>query len=87
MRYLVAAMLLTFPAHAQHYIVLDKAQAEEVRGPSDVVPWRALDPIAVDDGSFVLGEEVLEDKAHEKHRDMLAKLPVVKDVKFKASEE
>lgn len=53
-------------------LLLDADQAEKVRGRSPKDNGRALDPIALKDGRFFLGLEVLEDPAHEDVRPFLA---------------
>lgn len=46
------------------FIVLTAEQAAAVRGVSPVAPWAAIEPIALDDGNYILNEEVLTDPAH-----------------------
>ena len=55
------------------FILLDLDQAGMVRGPS--VPFAALNPIEREGGVFVLGVEVLNDPAHQKHWAFLTLLP------------
>lgn len=56
-------------------ILLSAAEADAVRGPSGADPMSALEPVALTDGRFTLGIEVLDDPAHAAHRDVLAALP------------
>ncbi len=59
-------------------ILLTAAQADTVRGPSEEAEAAAtLQPIALTDGRFYVGVEVLDDPAHDAHRDVLAALPTV----------
>lgn len=46
------------------YIVLSAAQAAAVRGVSPVAKWAAIEPIALDDGTYLINDEVLTDPAH-----------------------
>lgn len=47
------------------YIILSAAQATAARGVSPVVPWAAIEPIALKDGGeYILNDEVLVDPAH-----------------------
>lgn len=47
------------------FVILSAAQAAAVRGVSPVIPWAAIEPIALKDGGeFILNEEVLTDPAH-----------------------
>ena len=55
------------------YIILDKANADIVCGKSG--PMAELMPIPLTDGTFILGIEVLEDKAHARHAARLVDLP------------
>jgi hypothetical protein len=55
------------------HIVLSSEQAAQVRGKSP--PFAALEPVAVNDGRFVLPVAVLEDPAHAKDIPFLATLP------------
>lgn len=60
------------------FIVLTAAQAAHVRGPSDEAPlFAALDPVALGDGRFILGAEVLADPLHAEDRMFLSGLPQV----------
>lgn len=54
-------------------IILTAAEAEAVRGNS--TPIAAIEPVALTDGRFILGIEVLTDPAHAKHHAFLALLP------------
>lgn len=57
-------------------ILLTSAEADAVRGPSAEAPTRAaLQPVALTDGRFILGVEVLDDPAHAEARAFLAALP------------
>lgn len=56
-------------------LVLDPPEAEKVRGRSPKDGGCALDPVPLKDGRFMLGEEVLDDPAHEDVRDFLAAMP------------
>lgn len=60
-----------------YVIVLADEQATEIRGPSAVDPQCAIMPIALTDGRFFVGVEILDDPAHAAHHDMLADLPMV----------
>ena len=53
-------------------IILTAAEADAVRGMS--TPTAAIEPIALTDGTFMLGDEVLTDPAHAKHLSMLSGL-------------
>ena len=53
-------------------IILTAAEADAVRGMS--TPTAAIEPIALTDGTFMLGVEVLEDPAHAKHLSKLSGL-------------
>lgn len=57
------------------FIILNAAQADQVRGPSAADPWATLDPASRQGGKFILGVRVLTDPAHEAHRQFLATLP------------
>ncbi len=54
-------------------ILLDTSQASQVRGADD--PFAALQPVALTDGRFILGTEVLTDAAHSEHWPLLSGLP------------
>mgnify|MGYP003347387300 CR=1 FL=1 len=59
-------------------IVLTGAQAQRVAGPSDEAPnLAALQPVALTDGRFILGVEVLADPAHAEDAAFLGALPQV----------
>lgn len=59
-------------------ILMTAAQATQVRGPSDEWPkFSALMPIALTDGRFFFGVEVLTDPAHAEDAAFLATLPQV----------
>jgi hypothetical protein len=53
-------------------IILTAAEADAVRGMSS--PTAAIEPVALKDGTFMLGVEVLTDPAHVKHLSMLSGL-------------
>lgn len=59
-------------------IILTAAEAEAVRGMS--TPMAAIEPVALMDGTFMLGIEVLADPAHAKHLSKLSGLTTA-DVK------
>jgi len=54
-------------------IILTPEEAAKVRGLS--VPGHALDPIELEDGTFILPDEVLSDPHHAKHLATLKKAP------------
>lgn len=56
-------------------IVLTAEESEKIRGRSPKDSGAVLDPVAIKGGRFMLGEEVLDDPAHEDVRDFLASLP------------
>jgi hypothetical protein len=56
-------------------IVLNAGQANAVRGPAG--PFAALDPVQLADARWLLGEEVLDDAAHGRHRGFLEARPRV----------
>lgn len=56
-------------------IVLTAEEAAKIRGRSPRDRGRALDPVPLKDGRFMLGDEVLDDPAHEDVRDFLAAMP------------
>ena len=57
-------------------ILLTAAQADAVRGPSNEAPTQAaLLPVALTDGRYILGVEVLTDPLHAEDRAFLAALP------------
>lgn len=56
-------------------IIMDATEAEKVRGSSPKDAGRVLVPMPLLDGRFMLGEEVLDDPAHEDVRQFLAALP------------
>lgn len=59
-------------------ILLTAAQAAQVRGPSDEAPTRAaLQPVALTDGRFILGVEVLADPLHAEDHALLSTVPQV----------
>jgi hypothetical protein len=59
-------------------ILLTAAQAAQVSGASEEVQnFAALQPIALTDGRFILGPEVLDDPAHVEDRAFLSALPQV----------
>ena len=53
-------------------IILTKEQADAVRGVS--APGHELDPIPLEDGTFILPDAVLDSPVHAKHRALLAPL-------------
>lgn len=59
------------------FIFLTSEQADQVRGPSDVTPSAALNPIERQSGIFILGIAVLADPAHEAHWEYLGALPQI----------
>lgn len=59
-------------------IILTAAEADKVRGVSPSDNHRAIDPVPLKDGTFMLGEEVLADPAHADVKPFLAALPTVK---------
>ena len=58
-------------------LILDKATRDEVLGPSTTHPNAHLDPVALTDGRYILGTEVLDDPAHAEVHDTLAACEVV----------
>jgi hypothetical protein len=56
-------------------IILNDADVERVRGPSEIDPLSALDPVPVPGGLWMLPLAVLADPAHERFRDFLQGLP------------
>lgn len=56
-------------------MILSADEAKQVRGPSG--PMASIEPVALTDGRFILGDEVLDDPAHAKFRDMLGKMPKI----------
>lgn len=56
-------------------IVLTAEEAEKIKGRSPRDRGRAIVPVPLTDGRFMLGEEVLDDPAHDDVRDFLAALP------------
>lgn len=57
-------------------ILLTSVQADAVRGPSEEASaLSALQPIALTDGRFILGVEVLDDLSHADHWELLLSLP------------
>jgi len=57
-------------------ILLSATEAVAVAGPSSEAPLTAaLQPVALTDGRFILGAEVLADPLHAEHRAMLVGLP------------
>lgn len=60
------------------FIVLSANEAGSVSGPSTETPaLAALQPIALTDGRFILGDEVLTDPVHAEHVAFLSTLPTV----------
>lgn len=58
------------------FIILSANEAGSVSGPSTETPaLAALQPIALTDGRFILGDEVLSDPAHAEHLAFLSTLP------------
>jgi len=57
-------------------IVLTAEEADKVRGRSPKDATAAIAPVALKDGLFFLGEEVLADPLHEDVRDFLAAMPI-----------
>lgn len=65
------------------FILLSANEAGAVRGPSIKTPTlAALQPIALTDGRFILGAEVLTDPAHAKHFAFMSALPTAELVAF-----
>lgn len=58
-------------------ILLTADQAAQVAGASQETPLAALQPIALTDGRFILGVEVLADPAHVEDVAFLSTLPQV----------
>lgn len=56
-------------------IVLTADEAEKVQGRSPKDAAKALRPVPLKDGRFMLGEQVLDDPAHADVRDFLERLP------------
>ena len=56
-------------------IVLTAEEAEKIKGRSPKDGGCALDPVPLKDGRFMLGEEVLDDPAHDDVRELLSSLP------------
>jgi hypothetical protein len=56
-------------------IVLTAEEADKVRGRSPKDATAALAPVALKDGRYFLGDEVLDDPLHEDVRNFLASLP------------
>jgi len=56
-------------------LILTADEADKVRGLSPRKSGAALAPVALKDGRFILGPEVLDDPAHDDVRDFLASLP------------
>lgn len=57
------------------FILLSVSEATLVRGPSSEAPkLSALQPIALTDGRFILGDEVLGDPTHAEHVSFLTPL-------------
>lgn len=60
------------------FILLSANEAGSVSGPSTEAPaLAALQPIALNDGRFILGAEVMTDPAHAEHWAFLSTLPTV----------
>lgn len=57
------------------FIILNAAEAEQVRGPSAIDPAASLIPVERQGGTFILGSAVLADPAHEAHWQFLIGLP------------
>lgn len=57
------------------FIFLTAGQADQVRGPSEIAPGAALNPIERQGSVYILGVGVLNDPAHVKHHEYLAALP------------
>lgn len=58
-------------------IVLTAAEMEKVRGRSPVKDGCEIDPVALKDGRFMLGPQVLDDPAHDDVREFLRSRPLV----------
>jgi len=57
------------------FILLSAAEADQVRGRSSIQPTCELQPVALTDGRYILGVEVINDEAHAAHWPLLASLP------------
>lgn len=57
------------------FILLDQEDRDTVAGPSCISPGQSLVPIERMTGVFILGTEVLDDRAHTPHRTHLSALP------------
>lgn len=58
------------------FIILSSNEAGAVRGPSNGLPvLAALEPVALTDGRFILGVEVLADPMHAGHATFMGALP------------
>lgn len=58
-------------------IILTADQASQVAGVSQETPQAALQPVALTDGRFILGVEVLSDPTHAEAVAFLSTLPQV----------
>lgn len=56
-------------------ILLTPEHVAAVRGPSATAPSASLEPIALTDGRYIVGIEVLADPAHAAHYALLSTLP------------
>jgi hypothetical protein len=58
-------------------ILLTATERDAVRGVSADTASAALEPVALTDGRYFLGVEVLADDAHAEHHELLGTLPTV----------
>jgi hypothetical protein len=56
-------------------IILTTEEAARVRGLSPKDPYARIEPILLKDGTYMLGEEVLEDTKHDDLIEILSNLP------------
>lgn len=56
-------------------IILTDTQAAQVRGVSPSDAYAALEPVPLKDGTWTLGEQVLDDPAHADVKTFMAALP------------
>lgn len=54
------------------YIILTKTERDAIRGNSSA--FAAIEPVALKDGTYVIGDEVLADKAHTQRVKLVANL-------------
>lgn len=58
-------------------ILLTQEQCDGVKGPSAVDPNHVIDPVPLNDGTYILGTEVLLDPMHAQHYEALKTMPLV----------